>query len=58
MTNLTDTDLWAKLQAWDKEGYSIACGSRGNYQGIIAGHAYTILRLLDVPITTRALPCS
>eukprot|EP00435_Cladocopium_sp_Y103_P019377 s726_g4.t1 len=47
MTNLTDTDLWAKLQAWDKEGYSIACGSRGNYQGIIAGHAYTILRLLD-----------
>lgn len=51
MTNLTDTDLWAKLQAWDKEGYSIACGSRGNYQGIIAGHAYTILRLLDVPIT-------
>lgn len=24
-------------QVWDKEGYSIACGSRGNYQGIIAG---------------------
>ena len=24
-------------QAWDKEGYSIACGSRGNYQGILAG---------------------
>ena len=28
------------LQAWDKEGYSIACGSRGNYQGIIAGETW------------------
>jgi len=51
MTSLTDADIWGKLKAWDKEGYSIACGSRGNYQGILAGHAYTILRLLDVPVT-------
>eukprot|EP00913_Durusdinium_trenchii_P013742 g12902.t1 len=36
---------------YDKDGYSIACGSRGNYQGILAGHAYTILRFLDVEVT-------
>lgn len=24
--------MWSTLKSWDKEGYSIACGSRGNYQ--------------------------
>ena len=35
------------MKSWDAEGYSIACGSRGNYQGIIVGHAYSILRLVE-----------
>jgi len=51
LTSLTDAQIWDKLKAWDSQGYSIACGSRGEYQGILAGHAYTILRLVDVPIT-------
>ncbi|CAK9073673.1 unnamed protein product [Durusdinium trenchii] len=47
----SDSELWAKMKEYDKDGYSIACGSRGNYQGILAGHAYTILRFLDVEVT-------
>ena len=91
--------MWSTLKSWDKEGYSIACGSRGNYQattvsvvnevavggvgsrvlmfveeliferiqiqglmlqvssclknhrqGIIAGHAYTMLRTVEVQV--------
>ncbi|CAK9078051.1 Calpain-type cysteine protease ADL1 (Phytocalpain ADL1) (Protein ADAXIALIZED LEAF1) (Protein DEFECTIVE KERNEL 1) (OsDEK1) (Protein SHOOTLESS 3) [Durusdinium trenchii] len=58
-TDLSDADLWSTLKSWDKEGYSIACGSRGNYQattvsvvneGIIAGHAYTMLRTVEVQV--------
>ena len=43
------------MKSWDEEGYSIACDSRGDYKGIIAGHAYTILRLLVARITATGL---
>ncbi|CAK9047069.1 Calpain-type cysteine protease DEK1 (Phytocalpain DEK1) (Protein DEFECTIVE KERNEL 1) (ZmDEK1) [Durusdinium trenchii] len=50
-SELSDLWVWDRMKSWDEEGYSIACGSRGDYKGIIAGHAYTILRLLDVTVT-------
>ncbi|CAJ1401257.1 unnamed protein product [Effrenium voratum] len=50
---LSDDELWDMLKDWDKVGYSLACGSRCAYKGILQGHAYTVLRLLDVPIDRK-----
>lgn len=47
---LSDDWLWGKLCAWNGEGYSLCCGSRQEYKGILEGHAYTLLRLVEVPI--------
>jgi len=52
-TALSDPELWQKLKDSNKEGYSLACGSRCEYNGILQGHAYTILRMLDVPVTRQ-----
>ena len=35
---------FASLQAWDAEGMSLACGTVFPFKGILAGHAYTLLR--------------
>ena len=47
---LEDAQFWKMLQTWDKAGCSIACSSRHDYQGILACHAYTLLRVVEVPI--------
>ncbi|CAE7741489.1 SLC4A4 [Symbiodinium sp. CCMP2456] len=47
---LSDDWLWGKLCAWNGDGYSLCCGSRQEYKGILEGHAYTLLRLVEVPI--------
>jgi len=48
-----DDELWKKMKEWDAQGYSQSCGSRTQYKGIVPGHAYTLLRLVDVPITRK-----
>lgn len=48
-----DDELWAQMQEWEEKGFSQACGSRTNYKGILAGHGYTVLRLVDVPIRRK-----
>mmetsp|Transcript_44735 Transcript_44735/g.104230 ORF Transcript_44735/g.104230 Transcript_44735/m.104230 type:complete len:501 (-) Transcript_44735:90-1592(-) len=48
--NLTDDKLWSLLGSWNVDGCSLACSSRQDYQGILACHAYTMLRLVEVPI--------
>jgi len=50
---LEDEELWAKLRAWDDVGYSMSCPSRGDYKGIMAGHAYTLLRFVEVPLVRK-----
>ncbi|CAJ1389461.1 unnamed protein product [Effrenium voratum] len=50
---LSDAELWAKLKAWDAEGMSLACGTVFPFKGILAGHAYTLLRLVEVPIARK-----
>eukprot|EP00434_Breviolum_minutum_P012067 symbB.v1.2.010639.t1/scaffold692.1/size172456/6 len=47
---LSDDELWEKLQEWDAKGYSMSCPSRCDYKGILAGHAYTLLRFVEVPL--------
>ncbi|CAJ1389462.1 unnamed protein product [Effrenium voratum] len=48
-----DEELWQQLKDWNQEGYDLACSSRGDYKGILGGHAYTLLRLLDVPLNPK-----
>lgn len=50
-TELSDEWLWDKLKAWNQEGQALACNTRQNYKGILANHAYTLLRMEDVPYT-------
>lgn len=52
-TRFTDEEMWSIVKEWDDKGYCQSCGSRTNYKGILAGHAYTVLRLVDVPITRK-----
>jgi len=48
---LTDEWVWEKLKEWNHAGHALACNTRQNYKGILANHAYTLLRMLDVPYT-------
>ena len=41
---LSDDWLWNKLVSWDAEGNSTCCDTRQDYKGILANHAYTLLR--------------
>ena len=50
-TELDDDWLWEKIKLWNKEGHAMACNTRQNYKGILNCHAYTLLRMLDVPYT-------
>jgi len=52
-TEFSDDALWKQLKEWDDLGYSQSGGSRTDYKGILASHAYTLLRLVDVPITRK-----
>ncbi|XRB19158.1 calpain catalytic domain-containing protein [Pseudoscourfieldia marina] len=44
----TDEELWSNLLAWDNDGCIIVCSSRKDDQGVISGHAYSILRVEEV----------
>ncbi|CAJ1421908.1 unnamed protein product [Effrenium voratum] len=50
-TQLSDDWVWEKLKQWNGEGQALACNTRGNYKGILGSHAYTLLRMLDIPYT-------
>eukprot|EP00931_Biecheleriopsis_adriatica_P028177 TRINITY_DN16846_c0_g1_i2.p1 TRINITY_DN16846_c0_g1~~TRINITY_DN16846_c0_g1_i2.p1 ORF type:complete len:497 (-),score=93.35 TRINITY_DN16846_c0_g1_i2:108-1598(-) len=45
---LTWEDWWRSIAEWDSLGYIQCASTRQNYNGIIAGHAYNILRVVTV----------
>lgn len=47
---LDDEGLWEKLKAWDEAGYIMGLSSRCDYHGVIKGHAYTIVQVLEVAV--------
>mmetsp|Transcript_31453 Transcript_31453/g.55706 ORF Transcript_31453/g.55706 Transcript_31453/m.55706 type:complete len:477 (+) Transcript_31453:46-1476(+) len=49
-TELSDDWLWSKLVSWNADGNSLACDTRKDYKGILANHAYTLLRMVEVPL--------
>jgi len=46
--NLSNDQIWDKLSEWDKKNYviSTACFSKAN--GLVSGHAYTIIGVVTV----------
>lgn len=45
-----DDGLWERLKAWDAQGYIMGCSSRGDYNGVIGGHAYSLIRVVEVEV--------
>ena len=51
---IQDGSLWRKLLTWHESGFLIGCGSNAgsdsdtSKQGIVQGHAYAILRVVEV----------
>ena len=46
--SIDDDVFWEKLKDWDGKGFIMGCSSRQNYNGIIKGHAYSILQVVEV----------
>jgi len=50
LTELDDDTLWDKLKGWDEAGYIMGASSRCDYQGVISGHAYSIIQVIEVGV--------
>ena len=47
---IDDDEMWEKIKTWDSQGFLMGASSRSNYNGIIRGHAYSLIRAVEVEV--------
>ena len=48
-SELNDSDeLWERLHTFDQQGCLVVCSSRGSGEGVIGGHAYSVIQFVQV----------
>jgi hypothetical protein len=56
ISEIDDEGLWERLVVWDALGYIMGASSRGNYQGVLGGHAYSIISAVEVEVEGHEYP--